>query len=268
MPLVTTADLRSEAFHRELIIPALNAASVVLRSIRRIDTTATKVNLPVVNDANIGWVAEGAALPDAGINPDLVQVTPAKLAAYADLSNETVADASASASDIVGQALAQAPRPQTRRRVLHLRRHQRPRRPGERQRSGHRRHPHLRHRPIHRRHGADGSRGGHADRGVHQPARLGCAGQDQGDDRLGQARSGRVGRPYPCGHPFSEWSPGRGFQRDPTGHGLCGRWDPHGSGGPQRRNGGSGPVLGFRVVGRFGSGFLYPAAVARIKDVP
>ncbi|WP_377640101.1 phage major capsid protein [Oryzobacter terrae] len=106
MPLVTTADLRSEDFYRQLVIPALNEASVVLRSIRRIDTTATKVNLPIVNDANVGWVAEGAPLPDAGVSPDLVQVVPRKLAAYADITNESVGDANA--AEIVGQAMAQA----------------------------------------------------------------------------------------------------------------------------------------------------------------
>lgn len=106
MPLVTTNDLRSEEFYRQLVIPALNEASVVLRSLRRIDTTATKVNLPIVNDANIGWVAEGAPLPDAGVNPDLVQVIPKKLAAYADITNESVGDANA--AEIVGQAMAQA----------------------------------------------------------------------------------------------------------------------------------------------------------------
>src|SRR5690348_7391230 len=95
MPLITTADLRSEEFYRALVVPALNESSVVLRSIRRIDTTATKVNLPVVNDANIGWVAEGAPLPDAGVDPSLVQVTPAKLAAYADVTNESTSDANA-----------------------------------------------------------------------------------------------------------------------------------------------------------------------------
>lgn len=106
MPLVTTSDLRSEDFYRQLVIPALNEASVVLRSIRRIETTATKVNLPIVNDANVGWVAEGAPLPDAGVNPDLVQVVPRKLAAYADITNESVGDANA--AEIVGQAMAQA----------------------------------------------------------------------------------------------------------------------------------------------------------------
>lgn len=106
MPLVTTADLRSEEFYRDLIIPALNAQSVVLRSIRRIQTTSTKVNLPRVNDANVGWVAEGAPLPDAGVNPDLVTVTPAKVAAYGDISNESAGDANA--AEIVGQAMGQA----------------------------------------------------------------------------------------------------------------------------------------------------------------
>jgi HK97 family phage major capsid protein len=106
MPLITTTDLRSEDFYRQLAIPALNEASVVLRSIRRIDTTATKINLPIVNDANVGWVAEGAPLPDAGVNPDLVQVVPRKLAAYADITNESVGDANA--AEIVGQAMAQA----------------------------------------------------------------------------------------------------------------------------------------------------------------
>lgn len=106
MALVSTADLRSEDFYRQLVIPALNEASVVLRSLRRIDTTATKVNLPIVNDANIGWVAEGAPLPDAAVNPDLVQVTPKKLAAYADITNEAVGDANA--AEIVGAAMAQA----------------------------------------------------------------------------------------------------------------------------------------------------------------
>jgi HK97 family phage major capsid protein len=106
MSLVTTADLRSEEFFRELVIPALNEASVVLRTLRRIDTLATKVNLPIINDANVGWVAEGAALPDAGLTPSLVAVTPKKLSAYADLSNESVNDAASSA--IVGAALAQA----------------------------------------------------------------------------------------------------------------------------------------------------------------
>ena len=46
MPAITTNDLRSEDFYRQLVIPALYQASVVLRSLRRIDTTATKVNLP------------------------------------------------------------------------------------------------------------------------------------------------------------------------------------------------------------------------------
>lgn len=106
MALVTTTDLRSEEFYQSLVIPALNEASVVLRSIRRIDTNATKVNLPIVNDATIGWVAEGAALPDAGVDPSLVQVTPKKLAAYADISSESAGDANA--AEIVGQAMAQA----------------------------------------------------------------------------------------------------------------------------------------------------------------
>ena len=49
----------------------LNEASVVLRRLRRIDTTTTKANLPIVNDANVGWTAEGAPLPNAGVFPGL-----------------------------------------------------------------------------------------------------------------------------------------------------------------------------------------------------
>lgn len=106
MSLITTADLRSEDFYRSLVVPALNEQSVVLRRLRRITTSATHVNLPVINDANVGWTAEGAPLPDAGLEPRLVRVTPKKLSAYADLSNESVGDANS--AEVVGQAMAQA----------------------------------------------------------------------------------------------------------------------------------------------------------------
>lgn len=106
MAAVTTADLHSEEFYNSLIVPALNANSVVLRSIRQILTGASKVNIPIIDQGTVGWVAEGATLTDADFTPDLVQVVPKKLTGFADLSNETVLDAGA--AEIVGSALAQA----------------------------------------------------------------------------------------------------------------------------------------------------------------
>ena len=106
MPAITTANLRSEDFYRDLVIPALNVNSVVLRNLNQITTEATKVNIPRVGDASVGWVAEGAALPDAGLAPDLVTVTPKKVAAYSDLSNESLSDAGS--LEIAGEAMARA----------------------------------------------------------------------------------------------------------------------------------------------------------------
>jgi HK97 family phage major capsid protein len=104
MSLVSTSNLRSEDFYRQLVVPALSEKSVVLLNLRVISTLSTKVNLPIVNDASVGWVAEGAALPDAALNPQLVVVTPRKLSAYSDLSNESLDDAGS--SEIVGAAMA------------------------------------------------------------------------------------------------------------------------------------------------------------------
>lgn len=69
MSLVSTSNLRSEDLYRQLVVPALPEKCVVLRNLRVISTLSTKVNLPIANDASVGWVAEGAALPDAALKP-------------------------------------------------------------------------------------------------------------------------------------------------------------------------------------------------------
>jgi HK97 family phage major capsid protein len=106
MPAITTATAYSHEFFRELILAPLYVESVVLASLRRIETTATAAYLPRVSGASVNWVPEGSEIPDSGAVVDLLPVFPRKVAALAIVSNEATGDAAA--DQLVGEALARA----------------------------------------------------------------------------------------------------------------------------------------------------------------
>ena len=225
MSLVSTSNLRSEDFYRQLVVPALSEKSVVLLNLRVISTLSTKVNLPIVNDASVGWVAEGAALPDAALNPQLVVVTPRKLSAYSDLSNESLDDAGS--SEIVGAAMAatlarkvdasffvsggaNAPLALDPAAVLTV--------------------------DAAPTAGIDAcihacaqmeADSASPKRRVPQPARLGGSRKAEGKCRFSEAGSGHSDRPYRCRSSIAQWPFGRDQQRRPAGHVVRHRRQPH-----------------------------------------
>ncbi len=106
MAIVTTSTAFTHEFYRQLVLEPLFTESVVLSSLRRVDTHATVAYLPRVSGAAVNWVAEGTEIPDSGAVVDLLPVTPRKVAALAVVSNEAVGDASA--DQMLGEALARA----------------------------------------------------------------------------------------------------------------------------------------------------------------
>lgn len=104
MPVVTTSDLYSAQSFRDLVLAPLLQTSVVLRALTRIDTTASVAHIPRVSGGNVGFVAEAAEIPDAGLGADLLEVIPRKLAGLAFTSRESSLDAAS--SSILGEALA------------------------------------------------------------------------------------------------------------------------------------------------------------------
>jgi len=104
---ITTTELFSARSFRDLIIAPLFETSVVLRSgLTRISTDATKAFLPVLGKGTAHWTAELADLVDSAVPSSTLEVVPQKLAAYAVISNEAVADANA--ASLIGRALVAA----------------------------------------------------------------------------------------------------------------------------------------------------------------
>lgn len=107
MAAITTADLFSHETVKSLVVEPVFQNSVALNSgLRRIDTSATTLYLPVVSGGNADWYGEVQEIGDAGVNADEIPVTPKKVAALQVVSNESADDAGAAA--VIGDALVGA----------------------------------------------------------------------------------------------------------------------------------------------------------------
>jgi len=103
---VTTSELFSSEVVNALVVEPLFEESVALSVLRTIRTTATSYSLPKTNRGQAGFVGELETLPDAELAPEMVLVTPKKVASYQVVSNEAIADAEA--ATIIGAALVDA----------------------------------------------------------------------------------------------------------------------------------------------------------------
>lgn len=102
----TTAQLFSHETTKRLIVDPLWARSTVLPHLRRIQTTATILYLPKVDDGTAAWVPELQPIPDAGVQASELPVKPLKVGATQVVSNESRDDAGA--AEIIGSALVDA----------------------------------------------------------------------------------------------------------------------------------------------------------------
>jgi Phage capsid family len=92
------------------VLQHLSAESVLLRSgARRIDIAGTQARVPrLLDDGTVSWVAEGTEIPSDAPEADSLLLVPKKAANVVSLSNESIADASVSVLNSVGDALTRA----------------------------------------------------------------------------------------------------------------------------------------------------------------
>ena len=92
------------------VLEHLSTESVLLRSgARRIDIQGTEAHVPrLLDDGTVAWVAEGEEIPSDCPDGDDLVLAPKKVANVCKLSNESIADASVSVLNSVGDAMTRA----------------------------------------------------------------------------------------------------------------------------------------------------------------
>lgn len=107
--LTTTTDVSgiTPEDYGPLIVQPVQRDSIAYRVSTYLNTSSTKVNLPILtDDPAAGWFAEGAEITPDDATLEELTITPSKVAGLTKISNELASDSSPEAASIVGGGLA------------------------------------------------------------------------------------------------------------------------------------------------------------------